>query len=276
MRRDNLISLFADFERYANDIAVVQRRGYRREAWTYRKLAIVAVACAHELKQRGVRTGDRVVLWGANSAEWMAGFWGCLLLGAGVVPMDDGATNECAANVSRGTSAKLIIAAADKPALDAAIPLLKLEDLGDIGRWPCVFVTQSVPGEPRKAIYASLSDEPLTRRHIAQILFTSGTTAEPRGVVLTHGNFLANLEPMERGVEPYRKWERWLHPLGCVSLVPLSHVCGQFMTLFVPPLLGATVVVENFANPAEIIRAVKRERATAVIAVPHMLELLPH
>jgi long-subunit acyl-CoA synthetase (AMP-forming) len=113
-----------------------------------------------------------------------------------------------------------------------------------------------------------------TRNTIAEILYTSGTTGEPRGVVLTHGNFLANLEPLERGIDPYRKYERWFHPLRFVSLVPLSHVFGQFMTLFVPPLLGATVVFETSANPGEIVRTVKRERATALIAVPRMLDVV--
>jgi Long-chain acyl-CoA synthetases (AMP-forming) len=93
-------------------------------------------------------------------------------------------------------------------------------------------------------------------------------------VVLTHGNFLANLEPIERAVEPYLKYEKWLHPLKFVSLVPLSHVFGQFMGLFVPPLFGATVVFENSANPADIVRTVKREQATVLIAVPRMLDLV--
>jgi len=78
MSRENLLSLFGEFERYGGDIAFVQRRGYRRETWTYAKLASVAVVCASELKERGVRTGDRVLLWGPNSAEWTAAFWGCL------------------------------------------------------------------------------------------------------------------------------------------------------------------------------------------------------
>ncbi len=56
------------------------------------------------------------------------------------------------------------------------------------------------------------------RNTIAEILYTSGTTAEPRGVVLTHGNFLANLEPIEKGIAEYRKYERWMHPLRFVSL----------------------------------------------------------
>ena len=75
-------------------------------------------------------------------------------------------------------------------------------------------------------------------------------------------------------MQHYLKYERLLHPLRFVSLVPLSHVFGQFMALFVPPLLGATVVFENSANPAEILRTIKLERATVLIAVPRMLDLL--
>ncbi len=272
MPRDSLISLFGEFARYGRDVAVVQRRGYRREAWSYAKLAGVAFSCAEELKEHGVRTGDRVLLWGPNSAEWMAAFWGCLLRGAVAVPMDDGATVGFAARVARETSVKLVIAARDKPELDAAVPTLKLEDLADNARRPRVVATPQFRDESPKPIYESVADEPVTRNHVAQILFTSGTTAEPRGVVLTHGNFLANLEPLERGINPYRKYERWLHPLRFVTLVPLSHVFGQFMALFVPPLLGATVVFEPSANPAEIVRTIQRERATALIAVPRMLD----
>jgi long-chain acyl-CoA synthetase len=273
MPRDTLISLFADFHRCAGDIAVVQRRGYRRESWTYGRLAGAALACAHEFQQRGVHTGDRVLLWGPNSAEWMAAFWGCLLRGAIAVPLDDASSQDFAARVARETSSKLMVAAADKPCLDPAIPTLKVQDLSDIAARPRVFGTVHRYGE-RKPLYDSLSDEPLTRNHIAQVLFTSGTTAEPRGVVLTHGNFLANLEPLERGLDPYRKYERWFHPLRFVCLVPLSHVFGQFMTMFLPPLLGATVIFEPSTNASEIQRTMKRERATALIAVPHMLDLL--
>jgi long-chain acyl-CoA synthetase len=274
MSRESLLSLFREFERYSDDIAFVQRRGYRREAWSYNKLANVAVVCAAELKERGVRTGDRVLLWGPNSAEWTAAFWGCLLRGAVAVPMDDGATLDFAGRVARDAGVKLIFSSREKAVVDPAIPRLALEDLPDTARPAVVVASLPASGQPSKTLYEFLADEAITRKHIAQILFTSGTTAEPRGVVLTHGNFLANLEPLERGIDPYRKYERWFHPLRFVTLVPLSHVFGQFMALFVPPLLGATVVFERSANPAEIIRTVKRERATALIAVPRMLDAL--
>ena len=279
MSRENLISLFREFERYRDDVAVVQRCGYRREVWTYGKLAGLAAGCALELKERGVRTGDRVLIWGPNSAEWIAAFWGCLLRGAVAVPMDDGATPEFASRVARDAAVKLAFISREKAALDAAIPTLVLEDLADTTGRSRGHVTSGAGGPAGKAWtgkpwYETMSDEPLTRNHVAQILFTSGTTAEPRGVVLTHGNFLANLEPLESGIDPYRKYERWLHPLRFVTLVPLSHVFGQFMALFVPPLLGAAVVFEHSANPGEIVRTAKRERATALITVPRMLDLL--
>jgi long-chain acyl-CoA synthetase len=274
MSRPNLLSLFDEFSRYRGVVAAVQRRGYRRDSWTYAKLARVSFCLAHELQQRGITTGDRVLLWGPNSAEWMAAFWGCLLRGAVVVPIDDASTLDFATRVARETSAKLVIAAAGKPTVDAAIAALNLEDLPDRANEPHVVVTHHDGRFAPPPMHLSLADEPITRNHVAQILFTSGTTAEPRGVVLTHGNFLANLEPLELGIAPYRKYERWFHPLRFVTLVPLSHVFGQFMALFVAPLLGATIVFEASPNAVEVIRTVKRERATALITVPHMLDLL--
>lgn len=274
MPRDNLNSLFAEFERYERDTAIVQHRGYRREAWAYRQLADSAVACALALKSRDVRTGDRVLLWGPNSAAWMVAFWGCLLRGAVAVSLDDTATTDFAARVTGDAGVKLIFASGEKPALDPAIPIVILEDFSDTLKGSDLHATKDISRETHPPLWQTLADEPITRRHVAQILFTSGTTAEPRGVVLTHGNFLANLEPLERGIDPYRKYERWFHPLRFVTLVPLSHVFGQFMALFVPPLLGAAVVFEPSANPTDMIRTIKSERATALIGVPRMLDLL--
>src|SRR5260221_7497997 len=274
MPRDSLISLFANFDRLRSDRALVSARGYRHTSWTYNQLAVNAVLFANALEFNGIRVNDRVLLWAPNSAEWVAAFWACLLLGAVPVPMDDSASTDFAARVARDSQVKLVLAARTKLRLDPAIPLLVLEDLPDIASNHRVVVSQTVPRGTSQRLYETLACESVTRQHLAEILFTSGTTAEPHGVVLTHGNFLSNLEPIERGLQPYLKYERILHPLRFVSLVPLSHAFGQFSAVFVPPLLGATVVFENSSNPAEILRTIKRERATVVIAVPRMLDLL--
>jgi long-chain acyl-CoA synthetase len=263
MPRKNLLSLFADFRRFSGDVAVVQRRGYRREKLTYTELYARILFWNRALAGRGISPGDRVLLWGPNSAEWVACFWGILLRGAIVVPMDSAASPDFVQRAIKDAAVKLILRDRQQPELPGAPPSMVINDLHDVAATP----------NPRYEAGVDPGDTS-TRSTIAEILYTSGTTGEPRGVVLTHGNFLANLEPLERGIDPYRKYERWLHPLRFVSLVPLSHVFGQFMALFVPPLIGATIVFEPSANPSEIIRTAKRERATALIAVPRMLDAL--
>jgi long-chain acyl-CoA synthetase len=222
-----------------------------------------ALFWGNALQGQGVRPGDRILLWGPNSAEWMSCFWAILLQGAVAVPMDSTANPDFVRRVVKDAGVKLVLRDLQLPELPDLPTSLVINDFRDVVTSPPPSVGANVdPGDRAK------------RADIAEILYTSGTTAEPRGVVLTHGNFLANLEPLEKGIDPYRKYERWLHPLRFMSLVPLSHVFGQFMTLFVPPLLGATVVFEPSSNASEIIRTIKRERATAVIAVPRMLDTL--
>ena len=263
MHRPNLISLFDSFLRLGAGPAVVQTQGYRRQSRTYSELSACASLGSDALCARGIGPGDRVLMWGANSFEWVACFWAVLLRGAIAVPMDAGANIEFVRRTIEQSGVKLVLRDRNLPDTGDLPPSLMLNDL------------LAVP-ESRRARAGAAPDtgDQSTRSSVAEILFTSGTTAEPRGVVLTHGNFLANLEPIERGMQPYLKYERFLHPLRFVSLVPLSHVFGQFMALFVSPLFGATVVFENASNPAEILRTIKRERATAVIAVPRMLDLL--
>ena len=263
MSRKNLLSLFEDFARFGGDVAVVERRGYRREKLTYAALQSRARLWSSALAGRGIEPGDRVLLWGPNSAEWVACFWGILLRGAVVVPMDSAASPDFVQRAIEDAGVKLILRDRQQAEFPGAAPSMIINDFRDVVDGP-VPGTDSAP-DPGDAC---------VRNTIAEILYTSGTTAEPRGVVLTHGNFLANLEPLEQGIDAYRKYERWFHPLCFVTLVPLSHVFGQFMALFVPPLLGAAVVFEPSASPSEIIRTVKRERATALIAVPRMLDVL--
>jgi long-chain acyl-CoA synthetase len=262
MPRPNLISLFNSFPRCGNDVAVVEKRGYRREMTTYLTLHSNAVAWSQRLAREGIEPGDRVLLWGPNSGAWIACFWGLLLRGAVAVPMDAAASLEFVGRTMRSAAVKLILRDASQPVLPGDTRSVVFNDVAG---------PMDLSASSGAVVQHSMTPAADT---IAEILFTSGTTGEPRGVVLTHGNFLANLEPLERGIDPYRRYERWFHPLRFVSMVPLSHVFGQFMTLFVPPLLGATVVFEPSNNPSDVIRTARQERATAIIAVPRMLDAI--
>jgi len=75
MPRKNLLSLFAEFIRFGGDVAVVQRRGYRREKLTYVELYARVLFWSYVLAGRGIVPGDRVLLWGSNSVEWVAAYW---------------------------------------------------------------------------------------------------------------------------------------------------------------------------------------------------------
>jgi long-chain acyl-CoA synthetase len=105
-------------------------------------------------------------------------------------------------------------------------------------------------------------------------VFTSGTTAEPKGVVITHGNVLANIAPLEREMQRYLKYERWVHPVRFLNLLPLSHVFGQFLGMFLPPLLGGTVIFQEELKPSEVVNTIRRERVSVLVSVPRVLQSL--
>jgi len=259
MARQSLIEFFEEYDRLGEEIAIAQRRGYRMERCTYGRVAETARAFAAELEARGVAAGERVLLWGENSAEWVAAFFGCVLRGAVVVPMDKIATAEFAGHVAKSAGARLLVRSRDVPRIGAAMPEIVLEDVAQIA--------ERRRGE-RFSTAAAKRDDPV------EIVFTSGTTAEPRGVVLTHGNILANIEPLDALIQPYLRYERFFHPLRFLNLLPLSHVFGQLMSMFIPPLLGGTVIFLDTLAPAEIAKAIRRERVTALISVPRLIESL--
>ncbi|MFL6310695.1 MAG: AMP-binding protein [Terriglobales bacterium] len=241
------------------EIAYVHRRGFRTLRWTYGQLAELAFRFARELEARGIGKGDRVMLWGDNCAEWVGAFFGCMLRGAVAVPMDRIAAPDFAQRVMSDVDAKLIVCASALTMHAGGRPYLELESLSD--------ALAQRSAEPYARVQFSRDDT-------AQIVFTSGTTAEPRGVVLTHGNILASVDPIEREFPKYRKSERLFHPIRFLELLPLSHVFGQFMGMFIPALLGGTVHFQDSFKPSDIIATIKNDRISVLVAVPRVVESL--
>jgi long-chain acyl-CoA synthetase len=259
MSRRSLLGYFDSLAQRGEEIAVAERSGYRVRRWSYNRIALTANQLARELEKREIQRGDRVLLWGRNSPEWIAAFWGCVLRGVVVVPMDSSATPEFARRVAEEVDAKAVIAQGDWAAAIPARSGIQLDALEDLlARY------DSTP-------YFSPM---LERTDVLEIVFTSGTTAEPRGVVLTHGNLLANLEPIEAGMQKYLRYERFFHPLRFLELLPLSHVFGQMLGIFIPPMLGATVIFQDGLSPADVARTIRSERVTVLVAVPRLIESL--
>jgi long-chain acyl-CoA synthetase len=259
---ESLAEFFAqNFQAHRREVAYRQRCGYRWKSFTYGEVLEIALAFAGVLRDRGLAKGDRIMLWGENCAEWVAAFVGCALSGVIVVPMDDAASIDFALRVFRQIEAKLLMASRrhvqECATAESALPMLPFEEF------------------TRTPLHAATSSSiALQRDDALQIVFTSGTTAEPKGVVITHGNVLANIAPLEREMRPYLPYERLVHPLRFLNLLPLSHVFGQFLGMYLPPLLGGTVVFEEELKPSEIINTIRRERVSVMVSVPRMLQSL--
>ena len=255
--RQTLLTYLDDYSRRSQETIFANHTGLRTFRWSYERLVREAHRVAHELEARGIQHGERVVLCGENSPEWVATFWGCCLRGVVVVPLDQGSSREFVVTVARHTNAKLMFA--DRNVYTAPIPVVYLASLThEIARHG------NLP-HPTEGIDEST---------IVEIIYTSGTTSDPKGVVLTHQNLLANLLPLEREIKKYLKWERFFHPIRFLNLVPLSHVFGQFMGLFVPPLLGGEIHFHETLNPSEIVRTTKKNRISVIVLVPRVLDAL--
>jgi len=259
MTHDRVLHTLDHFERWGNACAYVFPRGYRHERWSYGRVATVAYQFAHELEARQIGKGDAVLLWSPNCAEWVAAFLGCALCGVIAVPVDDAASPDFARRISAQVRTRLVVCPRERAAVFEAIKTIDPVDLAAAVAAHCSERFRPVSIQPSDSL---------------EIVFTSGTTAEPKGVVLTHANVVSNLAPIETEIGKYLKYERLVHPIRFLNLLPLSHVFGQFLGIFLPPLLGGTVVFENTFNPTEVMATIRRERVSVLVAVPRMIESL--
>jgi long-chain acyl-CoA synthetase len=257
MERRSVVDYLDDFLRRGRECAYIQRRGYRIERWSYQQVAETAFRFARELEQRGIGKGERVLLWGPNSAEWVAVFFGCGLRGVIVVPLDNAGATDFTQRVYRRVDGRLLVCSREH--VLPSIPVVTLEDLRDT-----LSAHASAP-------YDAVAIDP---EDMLEIVFTSGTTAEPKGVVITHGNVLGNIAPLEAEIQKYSKYEHLVHPVRFLNLLPLSHVFGQFLGIFLPQLTGGTVIFQDALKPGEVIRTILRERVSVLVAVPRMLQSL--
>src|SRR6185436_7405407 len=101
-----------------------------------------------------------------------------------------------------------------------------------------------------------------------------GATADPKGVIITHKNILANIVPIEREVAKYKKYAKPFLPIRFLNLLPLSHMFGQSMATFVPPMLPGLVVFTRSFTPEDIISQIRTRRISVLVSVPKILEVL--
>ncbi len=261
MPRDTLVDFFHDMAAMRGDFLVYDD-GFRSRTFSYGDIGRAAKGFGARLHAAGLRKGDTIVFFSENRPEWIVAFWGCLVRGVVVVPIDYRSSPDFLARVSRIVSAKVILAGQDVPPLaDPSAPVWALHELDWLDR------NKHHAGTPPPEV-------PIARDDVAEIIFTSGATADPKGVLITHRNILANIVPVEREVLKYRKWGKPFFPLRFLNLLPLSHMFGQAMATFIPPMLPGVVIFMRGYRPAAIVALINSRRVSVLVSVPKILDVL--
>jgi long-chain acyl-CoA synthetase len=232
--------------------ALVIRPGFRTRIWTYNDIGYLVPRVASVLRASGVEPGDRVLIWAVNRPEWGISFLGLLWAGAVVVPADVRTTDELAMKLAAQTRARLVLASL--PTLKAAgrleLPALAIESLVDGARNATPLARPEVDGDD-----------------LAEIVYTSGTTGDPKGVMLSHRNISSNVTSLTSVV-----------PLGpetrLLSILPLSHMYGLNPGFLAPLVMGASVVYPTSLQPPVLARTFRERRVTMLLAVPQIVKLL--
>ncbi|OGQ79920.1 MAG: hypothetical protein A3F90_01300 [Deltaproteobacteria bacterium RIFCSPLOWO2_12_FULL_60_19] len=246
---ETLIDLLREStDSYGDRIALSVCRGLREEAWSYRRLWQTAQTLSrHLLHVERLEPGDRVLVWAPNSPNLVAAYFGTMLARLILVPLDPYSTPEFMRRVADKTKASAIIT--DGQACDT--PGLKSISLAEL------------PYEDD----TSVQDNEPAWDDIAELVFTSGTTGDPKGVRLTHGNIIANIRSAA-AILPKKRDYRFL------SLLPLSHMMEQTVGLYLPLFYGGTVYYPASRRSSFIFKALHKNRISTLVAVPQVLKTM--
>src|SRR6266508_1212536 len=232
--------------------ALTIRPGFRTRAWKYRDLNAIVPLVARYLSDAGLRKGDRVVIWGVNRPEYGIAFLAALRLGAILVPLDVNSMPDFAQKIAERTraSAAIVSAQTRERAKVLGVPLHEMERLPDLAR-------ECAPLE--KAV--------LSGDDLAEVVFTSGTTGDPKGAMLTHRSVLSNAIAAAQ-----------IFPIGpkmrLLSFLPLSHMFEQLGGFFCVLLSGASVIYPTSRQPAVIRRTFKERKVSMVLITPAVVKSL--
>jgi long-chain acyl-CoA synthetase len=250
---DTLIDLArAGGERHGDRPALIIRPSFRTRILTHRDLTDMVPRVARALRERGLGPGDRAVIWAVNRPEWGLAFLAVEHAGGVAVPIDVRHTVEFGTKIVGQTRPKLVLASKQTEASARALglPIIWIESLPDLAR-------RTEPLPP-----AEVGPDTL-----AEIVFTSGTTGDPKGAMLSHGNLMSCATEMSRllSIGPDDR---------LLSVLPLSHLYEQVLGFIGPMLVGASVVYPVSRQPAVLVRTFRDFKVTILLIVPQGLQLL--
>jgi long-chain acyl-CoA synthetase len=261
-------------ERWPTNVAVEVQRPDGTESYTYSELRRMAESVAGWLATRGIQPGDRIAILADNHPRWVAGYLGIIAAGGTTVPLDTAYHADQVAKLLKDSGSGLVIC--DEKHLETTTEAVTGMPVGVVLTHSLARVGTPVPPQEKvqvdfDCIFAQYTGgfTPVQRQpeDLASLLYTSGTTADPKGVMLTHANLLAEADAVFA----------WAHigPNDAIlGVLPLFHVLSQMANLLLPLVAGTRVVYLSTLNTTELLRALRERNVTAFAVVPQFFNLI--
>jgi long-chain acyl-CoA synthetase len=231
------------------------------ETWTYRELLRRSRIAAWRLRALGLERGDRILTWSPSMPELPAAYFGAIRAGLVIVPLDLRMSRDAIEGIVKASGASRLLLGAGRdggnPA-DVGLADFPTSDVRAIAAEP----DDTFPADWERQLDAWPRPE---SDDLFELVFTSGTTGTPKGVMLAHDNVLASIHTFHRIIPPLE------HRI--VSLLPLSHLLEQAVGLFYALDVGADILYVRSRNPRVIFEALRAHRVTSMIVVPQVLDL---
>jgi long-chain acyl-CoA synthetase len=258
--------------RWPENVALEIQRHDRIESCTYAELHRMAESVGRWITENGFARGSRLAIVADNHPRWVAAYLGIIAAGCTVVPLDtalhadqltkllkDSGTSALFCDARHAESARQAVAG-----LNVGLVLMDPDRMAQhsihehwLGNLPAIF-----DGGPGKFLPA-----PSTPDDLASLLYTSGTTADPKGVMLTHANFLGEVEAVFNWID--------LGPTDALlGVLPMFHVLAQMANLLLPLVKGSRVVYLETLNTTELLRALRERNITGFAVVPQFFYLI--
>lgn len=238
-------------KKYGNSPALLFKPGFKYVSWSYKTLSQDSEKAAGYFQSLGLEKGDRVLIWGPNSPMWVITFFACARAGIILVPLDIKSPPEFVENVKSQTNPKFAFVSKATPSEceSIGVPLIYMEDL------PSLY--------DQFSYYEKID---VSEDDLIEVMFTSGTTGDPKGVMLTHKNLISNLDSVSKVITG-KKSDRLL------SILPLSHMFEQMGGMLFPLKIGANVTYVTSRRPKAIFKTMQDRKVTVMLLVPQALDL---
>lgn len=241
--------LIKNASKFPNKTACSIQLGFRNFKLTYQETYLLAQKVATLLEQQNMQPGDRVLICAPNSPFWGCVFWGCLLKGIVIVPLNIQSTDDIILPIIAQTNAKIIF---DFTGFKYNFPNL-------------IHYKTDFLDELLENITINFTQAQLNENDLVEIMYTSGTTGEPKGVMLTHRNIASNLQAIDLIIHPDKNKDKVL------SILPLSHIYEQNIGFLLPYINQVEIVYAH--NYSEIRKLLSTHKITKLLAVPEFLQV---